>query len=86
MRSYVKCFTKENLEVDEADDKVQMTTFKAELRSREFVITLAKSPPQMMVEMILKAQKYMNTEDALTVIKDKEKPKEREGKEEDWKG
>ena len=29
LRSYVKRFTQETLEVDEADDKVQLTTFKA---------------------------------------------------------
>ena len=29
LRLYVKRFTRETLEVDEADDKVQLTTFKA---------------------------------------------------------
>ena len=37
LRSYVKRFTRETLEIDEADDKVQLTTFKAGLKSREFV-------------------------------------------------
>ena len=69
MRLYVKCFTRETLEVDEADDKVQLTTFKARLKSREFMVSLAKNPSRMMVEMLLKAQKYMNAEDALAVIK-----------------
>ena len=78
LRSYVKRFTRETLEVDEADDKMQLTTFKAGLKSREFVVALVKSPPQTMVEMLLKAQKYMNTEDALAAIRDKENPKERE--------
>ena len=49
-----------------------MTTFKAELKSREFVVSLAKNPPKMMAEMLLKAQKYMNAEDALAAIKDVE--------------
>lgn len=40
----MKRFTRETLEVDEANDKVQLT-FKAELKSKEFVVTLAKSPP-----------------------------------------
>ena len=34
LRSYMKRFTQETFEVDEADDKVQLTTFKARLRSR----------------------------------------------------
>ena len=37
LRSYVKRFTQETLEVDEADDKVQLTTFKAGLRSRDLM-------------------------------------------------
>ncbi|XP_075669981.1 uncharacterized protein LOC142639727 [Castanea sativa] len=60
LRSYVKRFTQETLEVDDADDKVQLTTFKAALKSKEFVISLAKNPPRKMAEMLLKAQKYMN--------------------------
>ena len=60
LRSYVKRFTWETLEVDEADDKVQLTSFKAGLKSREFVVSLTKNPPKMMVKMLLKVQKYMN--------------------------
>ena len=73
LRSYVKRFTHETLEVDEADDKVQLTTFKAGLRFRDLVASLAKNPLKMMAEMLLKAQKYMNVEDALAAIKDVEK-------------
>ena len=70
----MKRFTCETLEVDEADDKVQLTTFKAGLRSRDLVASLAKNPPKTMAEILLKAQKYMNAEDALAAIKDAEKP------------
>lgn len=34
LRSYVKRFNMEVLEVDEVEDKVQLTTFKARLKSR----------------------------------------------------
>ena len=51
----MKHFTRETLEVDEADDKVQLTTFKATLKSRGFVVLLAKNPPQTIAEMLLKA-------------------------------
>ena len=78
---YVKRFTQETLEVDEANDKVQLTTFKAGLKSREFVVSLTKNPPKMMVEMFMKAQKYVNTEDALATIKDVEKTNEKGRKE-----
>ena len=69
----MKRFTHEILEVDEADDKVQLTTFKAGLRSRDLVASLTKNPPRMMAEMLLKAQKYMNAEDVVAAIKDDEK-------------
>jgi len=89
LRSYVKRFIRETLEVDEANDKVQLTTFKVGLKSREFVVSLAKNPPKTMAKMLLKAQKYMNAEDALAAIKDVEKTSEKEGRKmtgEDEKG
>lgn len=39
----MKHFTRETLEVDEVDDKVQFTTFKAGLKCREFMVALATS-------------------------------------------
>ena len=83
---YVKRFTRETLEVDEADDKVQLITFKAGLKSREFVVSLAKNPPKTMAEMLLKEQKYINAEDALAAIKDVEKSNEKGRKEDDRRG
>ncbi|XP_023896464.1 uncharacterized protein LOC112008364 [Quercus suber] len=86
LRTYVKCFTRETLEVDKADDKVQLMTFKAGLKSREFVASLMKNPPKMMAEMLLKAQKYMNAKDALASIRDVEKPADKGKKEDDRRG
>lgn len=43
------------LEVDEVDDKVQLTTFKAGLKSKDFMVAEARSPPKPMAEMLLKA-------------------------------
>ena len=40
----------------------------------------------MMAEMLLKAQKYMNAEDALAAIRDEEKPREREREKEKTEG
>lgn len=40
---------------------MQLTTFKFELNSKDFMVALAKSPQ-------LKAKKYMKAEDALAVI------------------
>ena len=66
--------------------KVQLTTFKAGLRSRDLVALLAKNPSKTMAEMLLKAQKYMNAEDALATIKDVEKPRDKAKKEDDRRG
>ena len=71
------------MEADEADDKVQLTAFKAGLKSKDFVVSLAKNPPRMMSEMLLKAQKYMNVEDALATIEEVEELNEREQKGDD---
>ncbi|XP_075655250.1 uncharacterized protein LOC142625491 [Castanea sativa] len=86
LQSCVKNFTRETLEVDDADDKVQLTTFKAGLKFREFVVSLAKNPPKTMAEMLLKAQKYMNAEDALAAIGDEGKPAKEGRKEDECRG
>ena len=41
--------------MDEADNKVQLTTFKAKLKFKEFMVSLAKNPPKTMAKMLLKA-------------------------------
>ena len=63
-----------------------MTTFKIGLKSKEFVMSLAKNPPKMMAEMLLKVQKYMNAEDDLTTIKDMERLGDKGRKEDDRRG
>lgn len=86
MRSYVKRFNREVLLVDEAEEKVQITTFKAGLNSKEFVVALAKTPFRSIAEMLLKAKKYMNAEDALAVIEMGDTRKERRNIQEGLKG
>ena len=66
--------------------EVQLTTFKAGLKSRDFVISLAKNPPKTMAEMLMKAQKYINAEDTLAAIKDVEKLGDKGIKEDDQIG
>ena len=82
----MKRFTREILEENEADDTVQLTTFKAGLKSREFVASLVKNPPKTMAEMLLKTQKCMNAEDALTAIRDVEKPRDKGRKDDNRRG
>ena len=86
LRSYVKCFTQETLEVGEANNKVQLRTFKVELRSKDLVASLAKNPPKTMAEMLLKAQKYMNAKDAVAALRDVEKPGDKGRKDDERRG
>lgn len=51
----MKQFNKEVLEVDKPKDKVQLPTFKVSLKSKEFVVVLAKIPLESMMELLLKA-------------------------------
>ena len=43
-----------------------MTTFQAGLNNPDFVFSLGQMPPTSMKDLLFKAQKYMNGEDALT--------------------
>nr|XP_023896904.1 uncharacterized protein LOC112008797 [Quercus suber] len=66
-RDYVKLFNKAVLEIDEADDQVIMTTLQAGLNNPDFIFSLGKTLPTSTMNLLFKAQKYMNGEDALTV-------------------
>ena len=48
--------------------------------------SLAKNPPKMMAEMLLKVKKYMNVEDALAAIRDVEMPGDKGRKDDDRRG
>ena len=48
--------------------------------------SLAKNPPRTMAEMLIKAQKYMNAEDAIAAIRDIEKLGDKGRKEDERKG
>ena len=66
LRKYVKRFNKAMLEVDGANDQAIMTTIQARLNNLDLVFSLGKTPPTTMIDLLFKAQKYMNREDALT--------------------
>ena len=63
----MKHFNKVVLEIDEADNQVIMTTFQAGLNNLDLIFSLGKMPPTSMTDLLFKAQKYMNGEDALTM-------------------
>ena len=58
-------FNKEAILIDEVDDKVLVTAFIGGLRLGEFLFSLYKNDRKTMAEIMYKATKYMNAEDAM---------------------
>ncbi|XP_065629683.1 uncharacterized protein LOC136067555 [Quercus suber] len=65
LRSYITRFNKEALSVDEADDKILVAAFTNALQKGKFLFSLYKNDPKTMSEVLYRATKYMNAEDAL---------------------
>ena len=78
LKSYVTQFNKEALLIEEADDKVLVTTFTNRLQSRKFLFSIYKNDLKTMANMLYKATKYMNAEDAMIARGGKPKKKERQ--------
>ena len=76
LRSYITCFNKEAFSIDEADDKILVAAFMNGLRKGKFLFSLYKNDPKTMSEVLYRATKYMNAEDAL--LAREEKPRKRE--------
>ena len=77
LRSYITRFNKEALSIDEANDKILVATFTNGLRKGKFLFSLYKNNPKTMSEMLYRATKYMNAEDALLAREDKPRKRER---------
>ena len=78
MRSYITRFNKEALSIDEADDKILVAAFTNGLRNGKFLFSLYKNDPKTMSEVLYRATKYMNAEDALLAREEKPKKRERQ--------
>ena len=78
LRSYIACFNKEALSIDEADDKILVAAFTNGLRKGKFLFSLYKNDPKTMSDVLYKATKYMNAEDALLARKERPKKRERQ--------
>ena len=80
LRSYIARFNKEALSIDEANDKILIAAFTNGLQKGKFLFSLYKNDLKTMLNVLFRATKYMNTEDAL--LAHEEKPKKRERQEE----
>ena len=77
LRSYVSRFNKEALSIDEADDKILVAAFINGLQKGKFLFSLYKNDLKTMLEVLYRATKYMNAEDALLAWEEKPKKRER---------
>ena len=78
LRSYITHFNRETLSIDEADDKILVAAFMNGLRKGMFLFSLYKNDPKTMSEVLYRATKYMNAEDALLAREEKPRKRERQ--------
>ena len=78
LRSYITRFNKEAFSIDEVDDKILVAAFTNRLRKGKFLFSLYKNDPKTMSNVLYRATKYMNAEDALLAREEKLKKRERQ--------
>ena len=77
LRPYIARFNEEALSIDEAIDKILVAAFINGLRKGKFLFSLYKNNPKTMLDVLYRATKYMNAEDALLASEDKPRKRER---------
>ena len=67
LKSYVQRFNVESLKIDIPDEKFAITAFIAGLgvQSKDLMFSISKNPQASMAEVLAKAEKYINGEEAL---------------------
>ena len=78
LRSYIAHFNKEALFIDEIVDKILVAAFMNRLWKGKFLFSLYKNDPKTILDVLYRATKYMNAENALLARKKKPNNKERQ--------
>ena len=67
LKSYVQRFNAESLKIDVLDERFAVTAFIAGLgvQSKDLIFSISKNPQANMAEVLAKAEKYINGEEAL---------------------
>ena len=65
LRSYITRFNKKTFTINKTDDKILVAEFTNGLRKGKFLFSLYKNDPKTMSDVLYRATKYMNAEDAL---------------------
>ena len=77
LRAYISRFNKEALSIDETGNKILIAAFTNGLKEGKFLFSLYKNNPKTMSEVLYRATKYMNAEDALLAREKRPKKRER---------
>ena len=77
LKSYIARFNKEAFSIDEADDKILVAAFINGLWKGKFLFSLYKNNSKTMSDVLYRATKYINAEDALLAREEKPRKKER---------
>ena len=87
LKSYVQRFNAESLKIDIPDEKFAVTAFIAGLgvQSKDLMFSISKNPQASMAEVLAKAEKYINEEEALISKKEKQMRKLEKKKKEERK-
>ncbi|XP_050246167.1 uncharacterized protein LOC126694129 [Quercus robur] len=78
LRSYITHFNKEALSIDEADDKILVAAFTNRLWKGKFLFYLYKNDSKTISDVLYRATKFMNAEDALLAREEKPKKRDRQ--------
>ena len=80
LRAYISRFNTATLEISDLDQTVAMTTMKGGLKTSRFLFSLEKRFPADYAEMLARAEKYANAEEAMAARKDtsSSRPEKRE--------
>ena len=72
LKSYLQRFNAESLKIDIPDEKFAITAFIAGLgvQSKDLMFSILKNPQASIAEVLAKAEKYINGEEALTSKKE----------------
>ena len=81
LKSYVQRFNAESLKIDVLDEKFAVTAFIAGLgvQSKDLMFSISKNPQANMTEVLAKAEKYINGEEALISKKESSSVRKEKG-------
>ena len=78
LQSFIICFNREALNVDEVDDKLLLVAFHNGVNSDLFIHKFYENEPQFMAELVHLAQNFMNAEHMI-IAKKRKRPERIEG-------